>query len=85
VTYFIVTWVEYTLPGGLFGKFIPDHLHPILGEARPQIKVHTQRQDAFRHVRRLGKSAHPRLYWCENLKYHEKDIDWSVSANIEGE
>ncbi len=83
--YFVVTWVSFKMPGGLLGKFIPKHLRPFLGEATPEWKKFTKKKSACAHIRKIGQLANPRLYWCENLKHWERDVDFEIAVQIEGE
>ena len=84
--YWVVTWVEYELPGGFLGnKFIPGHLRPILGAARPCYETFSRKVNAIRKIYKLDSLSYPRFYWCEGLKRYEKDIEYKTTIEIEGE
>ncbi len=83
--YYVVIWVHYKMPGGLLGKFIPAHLRPILGEAAPRHKIFTKLKNACTHIRKVGRTANPKLFYYEGLRAWERDVDFETAVKIEGE
>lgn len=84
--YWVVTWVEYELPGGFLGKkFIPEHLKPILGQSKPCYETFSKRDIAIKKIRKLDSLAYPRLFWCEGLRKWERDVTYKTTIEIEGE
>ncbi len=84
--YWVVTWVEYKLPGGFLGKkFIPGHLRPVLGAAKACYEAFSRRDIAINKIRKLDILAYPRLFWCQGLRRWEKDITYKTTVEIKGE
>ena len=84
--YWVVTWVEYELPGGFLGnKFIPGHLRPVLGAAKACYETFSNGRNAFRKIRKLDSLSYPRLFFCEGLRRMEKDVKRKTIIEIEGE
>ena len=79
-----VMWVEWDMPGGMLGKFIPSHLKPFLGQAKSCYYVTEKKERAMKKVQSLDVLANPRLFWCENLKRYERDIEFQTVVKIEG-
>ena len=83
--YYIVSWIEYDLPGGLLGKFIPNHLVPILGQPAVLIKLFSDKKEAIRKLKDLKQLNAPKFYWVEGLRLYEKDVSFQVDMVVEDE
>ena len=85
MTYFIVNWLEYDMPGGLLGKFIPSHLIPILGQPVTRIKLFSDRKEAVRLLKTLQQFNVPKLFEGEGLRLSEKEVSFKVNMILEDE
>ena len=85
MTYYLVSWLEYDMPGGLLGKFIPDHLIPILGQPVTRIKPFSDRKEAIRLLKTLHPYNVPKLFQGDGLRLSEKEVSFKVNMEVEGE
>ena len=80
--YYVLIWVEFNIPGFLVKKFLPAHLRPVLGEARPMIRNFSKLENAERVIHKLKQINNPRLYACKGLRMQEISISYTTAAKI---
>lgn len=85
MTWWLVVWVTYSCPGGLFGGLVPTSARPLVCAQITETAVVSSRRKAHRAVKKAGCSAAPSLYWCKGLKCYEKEIECPTVLRIEGE
>jgi len=85
MTWFLVSWIAYSCPGGLFGKLVPEAVRPIVCELAVETEIHSDKQRAYRAVAKAGCAARPTISWCKGLKCHAKKVTCPTELHIEGE
>lgn len=82
--YFLVTWLNFSCPGGFLERFWPDMLKPLactpISSESASFKT---RQEALAKVQDLGPWRLPAMQWCKADRCWNKRITWNTIAEVE--
>jgi hypothetical protein len=82
MTWFLIIWVSWSCPGGLFAPAWPPASRPIVCAPRPELQILSTEDAAQRAVRAAGRAGAPRLYSCRWLRCREQRVIWNETVTF---
>ena len=80
---YLVVWTAWACPGWIFGRLVPQSIHPLVCEAKKEALIYPSRIVAVDKVRRLGAGAAPALWEQNHLELKSIKLTWRTELEIE--
>lgn len=81
-TIFLVTWVYWTCPGGIFGGLVPDKLRPLVCHADAGAEVFQDSDKAEARIKTLGPDASPQYYAIYDGRLTPQSVTWTQTVSF---
>lgn len=83
MTWFMVTWLAWSCPGGWFSGLVPAPARPLLCQPRTEHQVYTRPQEAYSQIERLGPGSASTMTEYHGLRRKDHRIIWASYVQIE--
>ena len=74
--FFLVSWIAYNCPGGLFGSMVPVAARKFVCRPEPRLEAYERLAHARARVVALGEASSPRLTLVQGLRLTDRPVVW---------
>ena len=82
MTFFLVSWVAYTCPGGWFGGLVPAQARPLVCQPSAKVESFDRLERARKRVVELGKESAPKMTEVRGLRLIDLPVTWVTEARF---
>ena len=84
MTWFLVTWITWSCPGGLLSGLVPAAARPLVCAPEVKREPYDKLARAQDRVRAIGPGAAASIDQVRGLRLKSQDVTWTQTVNFGG-